>query len=185
MRIPPGQKVTKKFPVLHEGEIPEYDLSKWTFRISGMVEEERVLKYEEFMSLPRVRIVSDIHCVTKWTRLDNEWEGVSTGTIKSLTRIHNNAKFVIVHGFAGYTANLSIADFLASDTLFAIRHNGNELTPEHGYPLRLVVPRLYFWKSVKWVEGVEFIEEDRPGYWEQRGYHMHGDPWKEERFGDS
>jgi len=185
MRIPPGQKATKKFPILHDGEVPNYDLTKWTFRVYGMVEEEKVLDYEEFMALPRVRIVSDIHCVTKWTRLDNQWEGVSSRVIKDIVRVDDGAKFVMIHGFAGFTANLSLEDFLADDVLFAIKHNGKELTPEHGYPLRLVVPRLYFWKSAKWAEGVEFTREDKPGYWEQRDYHMRGDPWKEERFGDS
>jgi len=182
-RVPPGQRLTEKWPVLQHGGVPKIDVSKWTFRIFGLVEKQRKLSYEEFMALPRVKVLSDVHCVTSWSKLDNTWEGVSTRVIKGLVKILPDAKFVIVHGAAGFTTNLTFEDFFEPDVLFAIMHNGEALTPEHGYPLRLVVPRLYFWKSAKWVEGVEFTAKDRRGFWESRGYHNRGDPWKEERYG--
>jgi DMSO/TMAO reductase YedYZ molybdopterin-dependent catalytic subunit len=182
-RIPPNQRLTEKFPVLHHGSVPKIDVSEWTFMIFGLVEKERKLSHEEFMVLPQVKVFSDVHCVTGWSKLDNTWEGVSTQVIKELVKIRPEAKFVIVHGAAGFTTNLSIEDFFEADVLFAVKHNGEALTPEHGYPLRLVVPRLYFWKSAKWVEGVEFTAKDRRGFWESRGYHNRGDPWKEERYG--
>jgi DMSO/TMAO reductase YedYZ molybdopterin-dependent catalytic subunit len=182
-RVPPGQILTEKFPVLHHGEVPKIDVSKWTFRIWGLVEKERKLSYEEFLSLPRVTVLSDVHCVTGWSKLDNTWEGVSTQVVKGLVKILSEAKFVIVHCHSGFTTNLTLDDFFESDVLFAVKHSGEPLTPEHGFPLRLVVPRLYFWKSAKWVEGLEFTAKDRRGFWESRGYHNHGDPWKEERYG--
>ncbi len=184
-RIPLGQKITDVWPVLHYGQVPKIDISKWTFTISGLVEKERKLSYKEFMGLPRVKIFSDIHCVTTWSKLNNIWEGVSTSTVKELVKIRSNAKFAIIHSAMGFTTNLSLDDFLASDVLFAVEHDGNSLTPEHGSPVRLVVPRLYFWKSAKWVLGVKFTAEDRPGFWETRGYHNRGDPWKEERYTNS
>jgi len=181
-RVPPGQKLTEKWPALHFGTVPDIDISKWTFTISGLVEEERGLNYQEFMALPGVKVFSDIHCVTGWSKLDNLWEGVSTSQIRQLVRILPEAVFVMVHSAGGFTTNLSLGDFFQPDVLFAIKHNGEPLTPEHGYPLRLVVPRLYFWKSAKWVTGVEFMAEDKRGFWESYGYHNHGDPWKEERY---
>ena len=182
-RVPSGQRVTEKFPVLHHGDVPQIDVSKWTFRIWGLVEKERKLSYEEFLALPQVKVFSDVHCVTGWSKLDNTWEGVSAQAIKELVKILPEAKFVIVHCYAGFTTNLTLEDFFQTDVLFTVKHNGELLTPEHGYPLRLVVPRLYFWKSAKWVEGVEFTAKDRGGFLESRGYHNHGDPWKEERYG--
>ncbi len=182
-RVPPGQRVTEKFPVLHHGSTPKIDVSKWTFRIWGLVEKERKLSYDEFLALPEVTVLSDVHCVTGWSKLDNTWEGVSTQVIKELIKILSEAKFVIVHAAGGFTTNLNISDFLEPDVLFAIKHDGETLTTQHGHPLRLVVPRLYFWKSAKWVEGVEFTARDRKGFWESRGYHNRGDPWKEERYG--
>lgn len=181
-RIPPGQGVTEKWPVLHYGVVPKIDTSRWTFTISGLVEKERVLNYQEFMLLPMVRVFSDIHCVTGWSRLNNLWEGPSSSVIKKLTKILPEAKFVIVRSAGGFTTNLPLGDFFAPDVLFALKHDDKLLTLEHGYPLRLVVPRLYFWKSAKWVIGVEFVGEDRPGFWESLGYHNRGDPWKEERY---
>ena len=162
--------------------MPDIDISQWTFTISGLVAKERKLGYQEFMSLPRVKVFSDIHCVTGWSKLDNLWEGVSTSVIRQLASILPEAKFVMVHSAGGFTTNLSLTDFFPPDVLFAIKHNNEPLTPEHGYPVRLVVPRLYFWKSAKWVVGIEFMAEDRPGFWESHGYHNHGDPWKEERY---
>lgn len=181
-RIPLGQRVTEKWPVLHHGSVPRIDISTWVFTISGMVEKERKINYEEFMSLARVKVLSDIHCVTGWSQLNNLWEGVSTNLMREIVHILPQAKFVMVHSVGGFTTNLSLNDFFQSDVLFAIKHNNELLTVEHGYPVRFVVPRLYFWKSAKWVVGVEFMEEDRRGFWESHGYHNHGDPWKEERY---
>jgi DMSO/TMAO reductase YedYZ molybdopterin-dependent catalytic subunit len=181
-RVPPGQRLTEKWPSLHYGSVPKIDISKWEFTIFGLVEKERRLSYQEFIGLPQVKVSSDIHCVTGWSRLDNLWEGVSTSEIKKLVGILPDAGFVMVRSFGGFTTNLSLNDFFQPDVLFAIKHNGTPLTEAHGYPLRLVVPRLYFWKSAKWVNGVEFMEEDKPGFWESYGYHNHGDPWKEERY---
>lgn len=181
-RVPPGQRLTEKWPLLHHGAVPNIDTSEWTFTISGWVEQKRALSYDEFMSLPRVKVFSDIHCVTRWSRLNNLWEGVSSSTIRELANILPEAQFVIVHCVGGFTTNLPLTDFFQPDVLFAIKHDNQALTPGHGYPVRLVVPRLYFWKSAKWVSGIEFTAEDRPGFWESYGYHNHGDPWKEERY---
>jgi DMSO/TMAO reductase YedYZ molybdopterin-dependent catalytic subunit len=180
-RVPPGQHLVKDWPVLHYGNVPRIDLSNWTFFIKGLVNSEKRLGYAEFDALPKVKIFSDIHCVTTWSLLDNTWEGPGAGTIASLVDIKPEAGFVIVHGEHGFTANLTMSDFLQEDVLFTFTHNGKPLSPDHGGPVRLVVSRLYFWKSVKWVTGIEFTAEDRPGFWERAGYHNHGDPWKEER----
>ena len=147
-----------------------------------MVERTRSLDIDEFRALPMVKVVSDIHCVTGWSRLENHWEGVATSELMRIVTILPEARFVMVHGHGGFTANLSMGEFFANDVLFALKHNGEPLSPGHGAPVRLVMPRLYFWKSAKWVTGVEFVDEERPGFWEQRGYHIHGDPWKEERY---
>lgn len=181
-RVPPRQKVTDKFPVLHYGPVPQIDTARWTFTIFGLVDKERKLNFAEFSALKRVKVFADIHCVTKWTKLDNLSEGPSTGIIKELVTVLPEAKFVIVHAAGNFTTNLPVADFFEIDVLFAMKYDGKPLTPEHGYPVRLVVPRLYFWKSAKWVTGVEFVAEDRPGFWESAGYHNHGDPWQEERY---
>lgn len=181
-RVPPGQKLTGRFPVLHFGSVPKIDVKQWKFSITGLVAESRELNFSEFSDLKRVRVFSDIHCVTKWSKLDNHWEGPSTSIIKELVEIKSNAKYVIVHATGNFTTNLSLADFFEPDVLFAMNYEDKTLTAEHGYPVRLVVPRLYFWKSAKWAEGVEFTAEDRPGFWESNGYNNHGDPWKEERY---
>ncbi|MEN6292060.1 MAG: sulfite oxidase-like oxidoreductase [Methanobacterium sp.] len=181
-RIPPGQHEIKSWPVLHAGSVQNIDTSKWKFRIFGLVEEEKELNYDEFMSLPQSKVFSDIHCVTTWSKLNNLWEGVSSNTIKELADIQKEAKYVMVHASGNFTTNLSIGDFFEPDVLFATRHNENPITSKHGAPVRLVVPKLYFWKSAKWVNGLEFMAEDKPGFWESNGYHMHGDPWKEERY---
>lgn len=182
-RIPPGQHERTDWPVLHYGAVPRIELSQWTFTARGLVEEERSLSYREFQALPRVKVLSDIHCVTTWTILDNMWEGVSTAVIKDLCHPHPEARFVIVHAAAGFSTNLPLDDFFQPDVLFADMRNGDPLSAVHGYPWRLVVPRLYFWKSAKWVSGLEFVARDRPGFWEANGYHMRGDPWREERYG--
>jgi DMSO/TMAO reductase YedYZ molybdopterin-dependent catalytic subunit len=182
-RVPPGQTVTEKWPVLHYGEVPVVDLARWRFRIGGLVREERVLTWEEFCALPRVERTADFHCVTGWSRLTNRWEGVATRDVLALVTPDPRARFVMVHGMNDFSANLPLAEFLDEDALFALRHDGEDLSPEHGGPLRLVVPKLYAWKSAKWVTGIELMAEDRPGFWEGYGYHMHGDPWTEERYG--
>lgn len=182
-RVPPGQRLTEKFPVLHYGDMPNIDLDEWKFFITGLVDKERELTFAEFTELKQVKVLADIHCVTTWSKLNNLWEGVSTSVIKELVVIKSNAKFVIVHAEGGFTTNLPIADFFETDVLFAMNYENKPLSPAHGGPVRLVVPRLYFWKSAKWVTGVEFVEKDRPGFWERAGYHNHGDPWREERHG--
>ncbi len=181
-RIPPGQHEIKKWPVLHAGSVQNINTSKWKFRIFGLVEEEKELNYNEFMSLPKAKVFSDIHCVTSWSKLNNLWEGVSSSTIKELVNILPEAKFVIIHAEKNFTTNLSIEDFFESDVIFATKHNLNPINSKHGAPVRLVIPKLYFWKSAKWVTGVEFMAEDKKGFWESNGYHNHGDPWKEERY---
>jgi DMSO/TMAO reductase YedYZ molybdopterin-dependent catalytic subunit len=181
-RLPPGQRLTGKWPALHYGRVPSIDAKSWTFTIAGLVEAGRTLTYDEFTGLPHIEVFSDIHCVTTWSRYDNLWEGISTGTIKDLVRIKPEAKYVLVLGSGGFTTNLSLDDFFQPDALFALKHDGQPLTADHGAPVRLVVPRLYFWKSAKWVTGIRFLSQDEPGFWESNGYHMHGDPWKEERY---
>jgi DMSO/TMAO reductase YedYZ molybdopterin-dependent catalytic subunit len=181
-RLPPGQKATDKWPVLHYGKVYHIKPGEWTLKIAGLVEKERTLTFNEFEALPKVEVFSDIHCVTTWSRYDNVWEGVSTATIKDMAGIRGAAKYVIVQGEGGFTTNLSLEDFFQSDVLFALKHDGKPLTAEHGGPVRLVVPRLYFWKSAKWVTGIRFQAENEAGFWERTGYHMHGDPWQEERY---
>ncbi len=188
-RLPPGQVQTRKWPVLHAGPVPPFDPQRWDFTIFPAPLVEPVLRWTwaEFTTLPRVGVRADMHCVTRWSLLDNLWEGVATRELLRHVRVSPRAKFVMVHCEYGFTTNLPIEDFFAEDALFALKRNGQDLTPEHGYPVRLVVPRLYAWKSAKWVRGVEFMEQDRPGFWESwehGGYHMRGDPWQEQRFRD-
>ena len=181
-RVPPGQELTENWPILHYGNVPDLDISRWVFTISGLVEQEVKLHYKEFMALSRVKVFSDIHCVTTWSKLDNLWEGPASSVVKELVNILPEAKFVVVRSVGGFTANLPLSDFFGGDVLFAVKHDGKPLTIEHGYPVRLVVPRLYFWKSAKWITGVDFVERDKPGFWETMGYHNRGDPWREERY---
>jgi DMSO/TMAO reductase YedYZ molybdopterin-dependent catalytic subunit len=181
-RIPPGQYLTDKFPVLSYGPTPRFNPARWDFRVLGMVESELRLSYQEFRALPQTRQVSDFHCVTTWSRLDNEWEGVKVLDLMKLVRLKPEARYVIVHCDGGYTANLPLNEFLDDDVILAHRHDGRDLDPDHGYPLRLVVPKLYGWKSAKWVRAIEFTDLDRRGFWEVRGYHNHADPWREERY---
>jgi DMSO/TMAO reductase YedYZ molybdopterin-dependent catalytic subunit len=181
-RIPPGQKLVENFPVLHYDGIPKFDADKWTFRIWGLVEKERKLSFTEFTSLPHVKVFSDIHCVTGWSKLDNTWEGISSSEIRKLVNIKPEAKYVMIYCSDDYYTNLSFEDFFQFDVLFALKFNNEDVSLEHGYPVRLIVPRLYLWKSAKWVNGIQFLAKDTPGFWESRGYHNHGDPWKEERY---
>ncbi|MDO3677770.1 sulfite oxidase-like oxidoreductase [Paenibacillus ehimensis] len=182
-RVPPGQKVTEGFPVLHYGDIPYYnDMGKWNLRLFGLVDEELTLSYKEFLALPRREFRNDIHCVTTWSKLDNVWEGVAVATLMERIQLKPEARYVMLHAEHGWSTNLPLADFLRDTTFLGIRHNGVLLSPEHGYPVRAVVPHLYFWKSAKWLRGIEFMEKDKPGFWERNGYHMYGNPWAEERY---
>jgi DMSO/TMAO reductase YedYZ molybdopterin-dependent catalytic subunit len=181
-RVPPGQRVTEKFPVLHYGSIPSFDPQTWDFRIFGLVEETLTLSYDEFLALPTIRIVADIHCVTTWSKLDTVWEGVLFQEVVKLVEVKPEARFVMVHCERDFTTSLPIEVLMDDDVLLAYRYDDAPLSPEHGYPLRLVVPKKYFWKSAKWVRGLEFMPRDRLGFWEVRGYHNNADPWKEERY---
>ena len=182
-RLPPGQSRTLKWPVLDASGPPSIDLERWSFRIGGLVARPVSWDWKGFGQLPRVKVFADFHCVTRWSRLGNLWEGPST---QELLRLAGGplptARFVTVFGYdGGWTTNLPLEDFLAEDALVALEHDGEPIAPEHGGPARLIVPRLYAWKSAKWVAGVELMERDRAGFWEKNGYHMHGDPWAEER----
>lgn len=184
-RVPPGQHVVGSFPVLHAGPVPSFDARVWRFKVFGLVEAEQSYTYDEFTSgtqLPISTVKADFHCVTNWSKLDNVWEGVKFVDLLSQVAVHPRARYVMIHCAYGYTTNLPLEDLSHDNVLFAWRHNGADLTPEHGYPLRLVVPHLYAWKSAKWLRGIEFMLEDAPGYWEQRGYHMYGDPWRQQRY---
>lgn len=182
-RIPPGQRLVGRMPVLHYGSVPRVDLARWDFRLFGLVEEEVRWTYEQFRALPARSLTADIHCVTGWSMLDTRWEGVSTREVMRHVRLRPAARYVLVHAEHGFTTNLSLEVFLAEDNLFAWGYDGRDLAPEHGWPLRLVVPARYFWKSAKWVRGVEFLDHDVPGFWERAGYHNEGDPWLEQRYG--
>jgi DMSO/TMAO reductase YedYZ molybdopterin-dependent catalytic subunit len=182
-RIPPGQSLTEKFPVLTYGPVPGFDPKTWDFKIFGLVEQPVRFSYQEFISLPKIKVMADFHCVTAWSRLDNEWEGVGIKEVMKHVKLKPEAKFVMAHCDGGYTTNLPLGALLDDDVLLAYKHDGQNMTPEHGWPLRLVVPKRYAWKSAKWVRGLEFMDRDRPGFWERYGYHNDGDPWKEERYG--
>ena len=188
-RLPPGQSLTLKWPVLHEGDVPRVDLRTWDFRVDGLVEKPLRLTWEEFNRLPQAEIQCDMHCVTHWSRFDNRFEGVLFTEVMKLVTPRPaspagepEARFAMVRGENGYAANLPLADLMKPTTIFAFNHDGEPLSPEHGYPVRLIVPHLYLWKSVKWVRGFELILKDEPGFWEQNGYHIYGDPWREQRF---
>ena len=181
-RLPPGQWLTEKWPVLQHGRVHHVRPEEWTLSINGLVDEPVTLTYDEFTALPRVEIFSDIHCVTTWSRYDNTWTGVSTGTLRTLTVISPAATHVMASGVGGFTTNLPLEDFFQPDALLALTHDGEPISDDHGGPVRLVVPRLYFWKSAKWLTGITFMDHDEPGFWESNGYHIHGDPWREERY---
>jgi DMSO/TMAO reductase YedYZ molybdopterin-dependent catalytic subunit len=184
-RIPPGQSRTRKWPVLDAGGPPKIDLEAWRFRVDGLVANPIEWNWEEFQKLPRVKVFSDFHCVTRWSRLGNVWEGVSTRELVNRAGgLLPGAEYVVAYGYDfGWTTNLPASDFLAEDALIALTHDGDPINLEHGGPARGIVPQLYAWKSAKWIAGIEFVEKDKAGFWERNGYHMHGDPWKEERFG--
>ncbi|WP_052586513.1 sulfite oxidase-like oxidoreductase [Bacillus velezensis] len=182
-RIPPNQNVTTKFPVLHAGNVPYYeDMSKWNLQVYGLVDRPMLLSFKDIKAFPEAEVKNDIHCVTGWSRLDNIWQGIRAKDIAEKAGVHKEVGFVILHAEEGWTANLPLSDFTRETSLLAYAHNGEPLTPEHGYPLRGVFPHLYFWKSAKWLRGIQFTKENHPGFWEKNGYHMRGDPWKNERF---
>ena len=181
-RLPPGQSLTLKWPVLHEGAVPAFDPTKWDFSVSGLVENPFTLTWDELQALPRTKIRADFHCVTSWSKFDNEWEGVPFRVIAERAQPKPEARFVMVKADGGYTTNVPLEDLLRDNVLLAAGHAPEPFTAEHGAPLRLVVPHLYAWKSAKWVRGLDFIAKDLPGFWEQVGYHMYGDPFREQRY---
>lgn len=181
-RLPAGQYLTKKWPVLSYEPTPRFDPQTYQFKVWGAVAEPFELTWDELLALPRVQLTSDFHCVTTWSRFDNAWEGVHIREMLKRAQPLPEAKFVMAHSFTGYTTNMPLADLDDDDVLIAFMHDGQPLEPEHGGPVRLIVPKLYAYKSAKWLNGLEFMEKDRPGFWEVRGYHNHADPWKEERY---
>jgi DMSO/TMAO reductase YedYZ molybdopterin-dependent catalytic subunit len=184
-RIPPGQSRTKKWPVLDASGAPDVNARRWTLGVTGMVANPSRWTWDEFEKLPRVKVFSDFHCVTRWSRLGNLWEGVSTKSLLELAGgVLPGATYALIHGYdSGWTTNLPLSELLADDALVAILHDGEPLSEEHGGPARLIVPQLYAWKSAKWIATIEVLAQDKAGFWERNGYHMHGDPWKEERYG--
>ncbi|HEX2644491.1 MAG TPA: sulfite oxidase-like oxidoreductase [Thermoanaerobaculia bacterium] len=180
-RVPPGQYVTEKWPVLTYGETPRIRPEAWSIRVFGLA-EEKTWTWEQFQALPRVRITADFHCVTRFSTLDNTWEGVATRELLRGLAVDPEASHVMAHCYGGYTTNLPLEDFLSEYSVLADTHGGQPLAVDHGGPVRLVVPHLYAWKSAKWVNGIELLPADERGFWEENGYHTYGDPWKEERF---
>ena len=181
-RLPPGQYATDRFPVLHVGDVPTYAPGAWNLRVFGMVERSITLTLEDLQAMPSVTLTTDIHCVTKWSKFDTTWTGVRVADIAERVGVHPGATHVMGHAEYGYTANLPIADVLRPESLVVYAYEGEEIEPIHGGPVRLLVPHLYFWKSPKWLRGLEFLPADSPGFWERNGYHMYGDPFLEQRF---
>jgi len=182
-RVPPGQVATAKWPVLHYGNVPKVDTATWTFDVTGLVEQPFALTYQELLALPRKTVMCDMHCVTRWSRLDNAFAGVPVQLLLERARVKPAARYCLVAAEQGFTTNLPLADLDRPENLIALTWNREPLAPEHGWPARLLVPHLYLWKSAKWVRGFTLLDADVPGFWEQNGYHMRGDPWKEERYG--
>jgi DMSO/TMAO reductase YedYZ molybdopterin-dependent catalytic subunit len=181
-RTPPGQYLTEKLPVLHYGSVPKVDLAAWDFRVFGLVDAPLTLTWDQLRTLPRAQVTVDIHCVTRWSKLDTVWEGVPIRAILDLAGARPEATHVVAHCEQGYTTNVPLAVLDDTDVLLADTYDGRPLDPEHGYPLRLLVPKRYFWKSAKWIRGLELLDHDVAGFWERYGYHNDADPWKEERF---
>jgi DMSO/TMAO reductase YedYZ molybdopterin-dependent catalytic subunit len=181
-RLPPGQSATLKWPVLHFAGVPIFESANWHFRTWGRVEAPLELNWVEFRALPHAKVTADFHCVTRWSRFDNHWEGIPFRAVADQTRPKPEARGVLIHGSDGYTTNVPLKDLMEDGVMLATQHDGAPLAAEHGGPVRLVVPKLYGWKSAKWVSGLEFLPEDRPGFWERNGYHIYGDPFKEQRF---
>jgi DMSO/TMAO reductase YedYZ molybdopterin-dependent catalytic subunit len=181
-RVPPGQVMATRWPVLHQGEIPPFDPETWDFRVSGQIDAELRWTWDQWRDFPTVTLDGDLHCVTRWSSLGHLWTGVASRYLYELVHVQPSARFVVLHGEGGYSANLPLDDFLDPGVVLATHHNGEPLIPEHGAPLRAVIPDRYAWKSVKWLRSVEFLAEDRPGFWEAFGYSNSADPWHEERF---
>lgn len=183
-RIPPGQYRTEKFPVLHYGSVPNTELAKWDFKVYGEVDSPFTLTWDQFKTLARKTVKTDIHCVTRWTKLDTVWEGVAIQEILNLAQVRPGATHVLAHSEQGYTANMPLSVLDDDDVMLADTFDGQPLEKEHGWPLRLFVPKRYFWKSAKWIRGLEFLDHDQLGFWERYGYNNSADPWKEERFSE-
>jgi len=181
-RVPPGQTVTDRFPILHEGEVPQYDMSTWSIKTFGEVDKICSFSFDELMKLPQTEITCDIHCVTRWSKLDTTWVGIKFTDLLPLLGVKAEAKYVMIHGENDYTANIPLEDLMRDNILLAHTFDGEPLTEKHGGPLRMVIPHLYFWKSVKWITGFEFMVEDHPGFWEQNGFHNYAEPFAEQRF---
>jgi DMSO/TMAO reductase YedYZ molybdopterin-dependent catalytic subunit len=182
-RLPPGQYLTEKWPVLHAGSVPRVDLATWDFRVWGEAEEPVTLTWDDFTALPATEITIDIHCVTRWSRFDTSFRGVHWRDLAKRVRPKATARFVVAHAEQGFTANVPLAAIEDAHALLAYEADGEPLTPEHGWPLRLVIPSRYFWKSAKWLRGLELRSTDQPGFWERYGYHNDADYWREERYG--
>ena len=180
-RLPPGQYVTERFPVLHVGDVPEYDEGEWSLSVSGLVDRPFSLSFDELVALPSVTSTHDIHCVTKWSKFDTTWTGVRVRDLLERAGVQADATHVVEHAEFGYTTNLPLADITTDEAIVAYAFEGEPIEPIHGGPVRIVVPHLYFWKSAKWVRGLELRSEDSPGFWERNGYHMYGDPFREQR----
>jgi DMSO/TMAO reductase YedYZ molybdopterin-dependent catalytic subunit len=183
-RLPPGQHLVKNWPVLDLGQQPAISIDTWRLEVRGLVDAQLTLKWSEFQALEQSRKVSDIHCVTTWSRYDNEWKGVSARDLLDLAMPKPEATHVMLTSYDGYTTNLPLEDFASEDAILATHWQGVPITREHGGPMRLVVPHLYFWKSAKWLRRIELMAGDRPGFWEQNGYHMYADPWREQRYSE-
>jgi DMSO/TMAO reductase YedYZ molybdopterin-dependent catalytic subunit len=181
-RLPPGQHLVRDWPVLDLGSHPDITTDRWRLTIGGRVERPATLDWAAFMALPQTDLRSDIHCVTTWSRYDNDWSGVATRDLLDLVEPRDEAGFLMLHGYDGYTTNLPLADFAAPGAMLVHSWQSRPLAREHGGPVRLVIPHLYFWKSAKWLGGLDFLGADKPGFWEANGYHMRGDPWAEQRY---
>ena len=181
-RLPPGQYLTDRFPVLHVGDIPDYEPGQWNLNIFGLVDRPFTLTLDELKALPSVSLTFDIHCVTKWSKFDTTWTGVRVRDLFEMAGVQPEATHVMEHAEFGYTTNVPLPDITTDEALVAYAFEGEEITPEHGGPVRIVIPHLYFWKSAKWLRGIELIPKDAPGFWERNGYHMYADPFKEQRF---
>jgi DMSO/TMAO reductase YedYZ molybdopterin-dependent catalytic subunit len=181
-RLPPGQYFTERFPVLHVGDVPTIAREQWTLRLFGEVASERTIDFDELAALPNADVEVDIHCVTKWSKFDTRWHGVRFRDVMALVDVAPSVTHVVEHAEYGYTTNVPLPLLLDDDVLLTWEYDGEPLEAEHGGPVRLLLPRLYFWKSAKWLRGLEFVTGDRPGFWERNGYHNEGDPWREQRY---
>jgi len=181
-RLPPGQYITDRFPVLHVGDVPTYRPGEWSLRLFGLVDNEFTIDFDELKALPAITVTTDIHCVTKWSKFDTVWTGVRVRDLFERAGVQASATHVVGHAEYGYTANLPLVDVTRDDSLVVYAYDGEPIEPIHGGPVRLLVPQLYFWKSPKWLRGLELRAGDAPGFWERNGYHMYGDPFREQRY---